>query len=838
MTAPYSAWWHRFREQLHFFIIAPLVIILLTFPTARYIVDASVFWLPTQVFDVWISITDAWFFELFLVGESDFFFTDLLFHPHGVSLDYRNLGLIHMFVFNALRAVLPVSSAYNLTYLLIIFVTTAAAYIYLRYLLKDKWIGLFGALVFGCSIYVVARPSQPLISLIATLPLSLYFTQRSLLERRWSFALWAGLAAGITIFVIPYTYVILAMLMALFCMYFAAERWRQRDFWLRILLIAVIAGLIGAIRITPLIRDSADMAHALTKQSGVEFHTDLALHFINTDHPLLTPLFSQLLGINLDPRWNSSYFGYTALLLSAFALYRCRCRKLLFWLALALPFLLLRLGSFLTINGQEFRHIVLPKAWLNDLLPAVFQAMYSPDYFYCAALMSLAVLSSVGLRELLRPLPWRWARISLLGCICLVAFENYTELDPMILPEEQTTFLDWLAEEPDQDRIHLINLPMGRVPSKLYDYYLMRSGYPHAEGTAGRTPDAAYAYIRDNFLLNAWREERVAQCRLANETEYLAALEQLSRDGFSHVILHDTLWNAAAVADSFAFAKPAYADAFGAVYRIFDLRQSCPATLPSHEYARHLNAFFQLADRVPRRNELILSLHPDQALDPALFNLYASEAEAWKSLVHLSGGASQARIQSSLHSVTGLGEIASDSSIIWLLHNPAQTALSAMPDFNRWLESQYTRCGMAHSGENLVAARYIDARFDCAMIDADATLSARYDSGIVLANARWRLHDEALRIDLWFSEPGNHDYAFTLQVFNAAGDKVAQADHHIGDDPLWALAFDVAGWEAGEYAAKLIVYHRETGESQAGAVLLDGPRFERELAIARFEIAG
>ena len=118
---------------------------------------------------------DAWYFKSLIAGQADFYFTDLLFYPDGLSLVYHNFNVPHMVVFGGLQAVMPTSNAFNLTYLLIIFSTALSAYVYLCYLLKDKWISLFGAVVLGLSGYVVGRASQPDVSWIATLPLALYF---------------------------------------------------------------------------------------------------------------------------------------------------------------------------------------------------------------------------------------------------------------------------------------------------------------------------------------------------------------------------------------------------------------------------------------------------------------------------------------------------------------------------------------------------------------------------------------------------------------------------------------------------------------------------------------
>ena len=171
------------RKHLHFIIIVPLIIIVLTWPTFLHVFETETFWLPTGRNDIFNLFWDAWYAKLVAFEDADFFYTDRLFYPNGVSLAYHNFSLPHMIVFGGLRIVMPAANAFNLTYLLLVFATVSSAYVYLRYLFRDKWISVFGAIVFGTSSFVLSRPATPHISFIAAIPLSLYFFHRAILER-------------------------------------------------------------------------------------------------------------------------------------------------------------------------------------------------------------------------------------------------------------------------------------------------------------------------------------------------------------------------------------------------------------------------------------------------------------------------------------------------------------------------------------------------------------------------------------------------------------------------------------------------------------------------------
>lgn len=827
-----------FHNHYHFIIVVILLLVLLTWPTIVYVFQSDVFWLPATVYDAWTNIWNAWYAELILAGKAELFHTDLMFYPAGVSLAFHSYSLSHVLTLNALSAILPLSSAFNLTYLLNIFVTTLSAYIYLLYLFRLKWVCLLGAVIFGCSIYVTARPTQPDVTVIATLPLSLYFFHRAVLEKRRSLAALSGLLVGATAFIGIYTYVSLLIALGLYILYFALMRWGHRSFWMTVLLVLALAGSIGMARAFPVLADSTALEQALSKGGGGEMNTDLVHFFVNYDHPVLTPVFRQLFGLETDTPWSSAYLGYIPLALIAIGLLRqAYRRKMLFWLYLMAPFLVLRLGSHLTINGQEFSDILLPKHVLDEFLPSVFEAIYAPDYFHSGALLPLAVLSCYGALTLLRFFSqrYRWPLIVLL--ILGVAFEYYTSQEHVVVPDEQLAFLNWLAREDNQAEIRLINVPMGRVNAKLYNFYQTLSGYPHAEGVVGRTPQAAYSYINSNPLLSAWSANKSVRCGLSNQTQYLDALDALLMDGFTHIVLHKNAFFASQVEDSFAFAEAAFQNDYAAVYRLFDLRGGCPDEMPSHEVAAHLKEFFSSPAPIPKRNESILSLHSHRLLGSKLFRFYTRQAAEWKSLIHISGdGRDQMQIQSSDALSSDKDSIVNRNSMVWLVYDPQQTDLRSAPVYNDWFVKQYRQCKRAHNSFHIRAELYIRRPFSCDLVNADTSLSVRYDNGIQLANRLYSVANNELQIYLWWSEAGRGDHAYSIQIFDSDGIKVARVDHVIRYDPLAYRRIDISQLRPGDYSARLIVYHVDSKKSQPGTIVQNQHSFLRELEIAHFSV--
>ena len=77
----------RLREHRHFVIVLTLLTLAVTFPTIVQVFRTDIFWHPGgEHADSFIKLWDLWYGNLFLSGQADRFYTDLMFYPDGVSL--------------------------------------------------------------------------------------------------------------------------------------------------------------------------------------------------------------------------------------------------------------------------------------------------------------------------------------------------------------------------------------------------------------------------------------------------------------------------------------------------------------------------------------------------------------------------------------------------------------------------------------------------------------------------------------------------------------------------------------------------------------------------------
>ncbi len=823
------------REHRHFFIVVALLTLVMTFPAGLHVFDYKDLWFPSTNLDVFMKIWDGWHGWNNISSPSDFFFTNLLFYPHGVSLTFHNYSLPHMIVQGGLAKLMPVSNAYTLTYLLFVFTVACSSYVYLFYLMEDRSIATLGAIIVAMSPFIINQEEQVEIQMMATIPLSLYFFHRGAVERRYGLLLLSALLVGATCLIGMYLFVILSLMFAMYCLYFAAVRGRDKAYWIALALCAAIIGAVSLPRIYPMLDSEQGLDEALSKMEGNEIASDLAEYVLNTRNPFTGPFLRKTLGLeNVTAiKHNFAFVGFSILILVSVGLLRKPYRrKMLPWMFLLAPFVLLRLGSTLTIGGQQYHDVLLPKHYLDELAPILTKGFYITGIFHGGALLPLAVMAGYGALSIVRSLDGR-RRAAVIGvCVVLISFEYYSEIQPRVVSKQNLAHLRWLGDEPGA--IRLINLPMGRQQSKWYGFLQTRSGYPQAEGLVARTPSSAYSDIRAKYLLEAWYFDTPVKCA---DTAYLAGLDQLEEDGFSHVVFHEGLPNAYAIRGSFPGVAPSYMDEFVAIYRLNDLRLSCP--LEVRDRLPLVTAYRDILQQnsiLDERHGYAVLIAASQSASADIIKYLRHLTQIKRDVVTIAGDETANIDVQSLQrpDLDGIAELEARDAL-WLLRVPQARNAEQTAAFQDWFAERFRFCQRGQEDESAVFDLYLRVGIPCSAMDQSSEVDAHYDSGALLHNASYVVDGNLLRFFLAWTNFNSNNYAFSLQFFDQNGDKPLQYDNVIYRQLLSTHEIDISSLPDGEYSIQLIVYDFETQVSQGGTVTGASERFERELEIARIE---
>ena len=533
------------------------------------------------------------------------------------------------------------------------------------------------------------------------------------------------------------------------------------------MLFALPCGAIGALRILPIVADTAILQAGLARYDGRLDSQDVLSYFVNPANPFTGGLLRSIYNAPLDGRYNTGYLGYINLFFLASAL-RCASRRerLWPWIALFVFFAFMRLGEYLTVNGVPYPDIRLPDRVLSDILPNLFGQIGESYYFVYGLITPFAVLSCFGLVRLIRGRSERRRALVALSAILVLMLEFYVPITGQSIPNGATAYVDWLKSEPD-DTFKLINVPVSGNNGLSYALYVQTlAGYPIAYGHLSRIAESTHEYVDRNLLLREWRAGRSVRCS-DSQTEYQQASDELLDAGFTHVTFDRWQPDAELMQDSFTHVPAAYDDGLVSVYRLSDLRRYC-AELPIE--LAGISHFLKSSWGAQRSDATLLSYYSQDRIESdylAYLDGLIANTTDWKGLIHLYVDQGAPTFQTAPGRQLDADDLAELYQIIYVVYQSRASApaqLAAAPPLDR-----YHSCGMLRHGAGWVSERYLRRDFSCDLLASPASSQVQYDNGAHLANLLVA-HDEA-RLDIqlrWGALPRRR-HSFSVQFFDAAG---------------------------------------------------------------------
>ena len=828
------------KGHRHFIIAISLLLLVMTFPTILLLFKTDTFALPTgDSYDIFIHIWDVWYWEQILAGLADRAYTNIMFYPQGVSLVHHPFSSMPINTLQiALQGFMPVSNAFNLVFLLVIYLNAIGAYVYVLWLFKDKRIALLSAAVFALSPHILGQPNQLHDATLVTLPLAVYCFHRGIVDRRGRLIVAAGLLTGLTSTITLYSFSCLLITLAAGILALALSRWRDRRYWANIALLAITIALSSLWVIYLMMADSQALDSALMWHSK-ELRNDLISSFINHNNPVLGPALEYFFQTPADIKLSTtSYIGFVPGLLVCCGIFnRATRRRALPWLALATVFFILRLGSTLHVNGTVYSDILLPKHYLNTVLPSVFEAFSATHRFQIGFLLPLAVLAGYGFIALrkLRPIFDRPRVMALL--LAFLALEYYVPTVEKSFPFDRFAYIEWLEQE-DEQAIRLIHLPMGRINSKQYMLFQSLSGYPHAEGAISRTPESAYDYIKANPVLSVWNNLQPTNCSIQQQDAYLAGIQQLIGDGYSHIVHHYDRYHWQRYIESFRYLDPAYSDDHVSIYRMSDLRDSCPEDfLARHPVARDYVDALRQPSVIDNRHGTALLFPPTPEAADQIWRYLRHFAQTDRAVVNIaSDEEGRIKMRSSEFPDADSSYNLESEAAVWLVNSAAQIDAAETRAYKEWFAPRFKFCARHYEDGISTIDLYLRKGIPCSAIDDSSAFEVHYEDGLRLRNASYEIDSNLLRFFLAWEKDPAIEYGFSLQFYDDGGQKVHQYDHVIGRSLLAVHEFDASPLREGAYSVRLIVYDFETHEIHSGTVSATGQRFERELEITRLAV--
>ena len=325
---------------------------------------------------------------------------------------------------------------------------------------------------------------------------------------------------------------------------------------------------------------------------------------------------------------------------------------------------------------------------------------------------------------------------------------------------------------------------------------------------------------------------------MADRDAYLAGLAQLDEDGFNHVVYHRGMQNWADIHDSFATTEPSYSDDFVSIYRLSDLRGSCPEAPSARQRFTRAYADALLPQSVlDERPGPVVVFPPTADAGDHLLRYLRNFTDSDRTVLTITGTDERniAIRNSDMPDTDALIDL-EEYAALWLLKDQAEFDAEKTGTYQNWFRQRFRPCAYYQLDERVTIALYLRADIPCSAVDENGELAVRYDGGVRLHNVSYVQRAEVIRIYLAWANATPTHYAFSLQFFDAEGNKALQFDDVIYRQVLTSYDIDASSLPAGTYSIQLIVYDFETRVSQGGTLTRTGGRFERELEIASIKL--
>ena len=252
----------------------------------------------------------------------------------------------------------------------------------------------------------------------------------------------------------------------------------------------------------------------------------------------------------------------------------------------------------------------------------------------------------------------------------------------------------------------------------------------------------------------------------------------------------------------------------------------------------HYEDFIYQTNWSPSPDEAILSFHPSEPLYDRVLSYYSAHLYQWMDLIHFSyDEAGELLIQSGADLILTPKEMAREIDAAWVLHNPQRVDLLALEIYTDWFLRHYQPCKRYLDAEDSVIEYFVSKRITCEQ-RADVRLMAiKYDNGTEIGDVAHEIDADKIHIGIWLTRVVQEVYSLSLQILAQDGTKAEpQLDAVITARGLQTVTLDISSLPKSDYGLHLIVYDRQTLQSQPGSFVYGGERFERSIEVARFSI--
>jgi len=551
INSPVSCFQEKLKEHAGVLILYTLLTSILTYPV--------VFRIGTYIpggGDAFHWIRILWYMPvaIFNPGLTKLTYDYLMFYPYGIPASPFQSAFNQILTY-VLSSLMDIHVVYTILWLFSFIFGAYGTYLLVKYLTLDRTSSFIAGIVFAFSPYHFAHSLGHFgATSIEWIPFCALYLMKMFREGGFRNSFFAGIFFILVAMSDLQYMVFMGIFVMLLFVYesYISLRKDKRDYkellgriFYKYALFGVVsfAGLMPLTLENLLTATSSENFLKLGPFEAVMGSTDLLSFFLPSIlHPVfgdaVVNIYSNFLG---NPSENTTFIGYTVMLLSLFAAYRLkRDKSVKFWSIAALFFSLVSLGPLLHINGNisftVFNTTVpLPHLALYYLIPFLDNCRTTGRFFVIAAL-SFSVLTGYGVSELLKS-NRNSKKVAALAISSLIIFE-YLAIPVPVSAVNKPSFYEELSQ--DKENYALLEIPatLNYRAGVTVIYYQTIHGKPVVGNWAARFPADARDFELNTPVVRELTYLQPSTADILNQDVDQVGTSILNYFNISYIVLH------------------------------------------------------------------------------------------------------------------------------------------------------------------------------------------------------------------------------------------------------------------------------------------------------------
>lgn len=423
------------------------------------------------------------------------FYTQIIYYPYRIGLIYNAFIPFHAFISVPLQIIFGLIPAHNFLILASLIVSAYGSYLLCYEITRKKNGSLLGSILFAFSPFVTEKIQMHInLSDIYPIPWFVFYLIRSLKQPRLINIMLASIFLLI-IFLTDYYYLFYTLLFTLlFFIYF-----HQKILFHTLLRIFLLFSILILPYIVFFITDLKQNQYFEIYYEAALHSPDVLRYIIPWHNPYFQSLTNTILvSIGKTIEGENYYLGLLPICILFYIVYKRKLnnRFVTFFLLIFVVFFLLSLGPVLKIAGAT-TNILLPFAVLLEI--PIIRELRVSGRFAIFCYLSLAVISSYGITEMLKGFQSKFKLVVLFISTFILLFEFYPglrNLEYFPLP----SVYNLIRNDSDHFAVLEIPVPFWSDPYRIM-YYQTVHEKPIIGGMLSRVPKAVEDYYWQDFFL-------------------------------------------------------------------------------------------------------------------------------------------------------------------------------------------------------------------------------------------------------------------------------------------------------------------------------------------------